>query len=87
LEVTGGIKKITNHFKFNSTWLNEEGFISLVKELWIPFEENPSVPIGVQFSANIKRVKKETMEWAYQKRQRDEKELIDIESILQTAYD
>jgi hypothetical protein len=52
LEVVGSTKKPTSPFKFNSTWLKEEEFISLVKRHWIPIDQNDWDV--VQFSKNIK---------------------------------
>jgi hypothetical protein len=33
-------KKLASPFKFNSDWLKEEGFISLIKEHWTPIDQN-----------------------------------------------
>jgi hypothetical protein len=53
-------------FKFNSTWLKEEDFLNLVKEVWIPMDRRDRV--AVQFVQNLKRLKKDTMEWAKRKK-------------------
>jgi len=43
--IYGGCRKIKKKkpagpFKFNSDWLKEEGFISLIKEHWTPIDQN-----------------------------------------------
>jgi hypothetical protein len=72
-------------FKFNLAWLQEEEFLNLVKEVWIPIGQEDRVV--VQFSQNLKRLKKATMEWAKRKKQFDEQEHINIEATLQTHYE
>jgi hypothetical protein len=39
LEVAGNTRKPTSPFKFYSSWLKEEEFINLVKELWNPINQ------------------------------------------------
>jgi len=62
MEITLGIQKPPNHFKFNSEWLKEESFLSLVKEHWTPYDANLGER-GVKFMENIRRVKQATLEW------------------------
>jgi hypothetical protein len=87
MEIAGRCKKSASPFKFNSSWLKEEDFISLVKEYWILVEQNAEEQVVVQFVANLKRLKKAIMEWAHWKRQKDEHILIDVKVALQSIYD
>jgi hypothetical protein len=66
LEVSRRPKKPMSPFKFNSAWLQEEDFLNLVKEVWIPIGQEGRV--AVQFVQNLKRLKKATMEWAKRKK-------------------
>jgi hypothetical protein len=68
LEIAIGIRKPAIPFKFNSKWLKEESFLSLVKEHQLPFDANSGVPTGVQFVTNLKRVKQATRDWSHAKR-------------------
>jgi hypothetical protein len=85
LEVAGRSKKPAIPFKFNSSWLKEEEFLALVKEIWTPI--TPGRLAVVQFARNLKNLKKDTVEWARKKKQQDEHELINIEASLQSIYD
>jgi hypothetical protein len=67
LEIALGPHKPPNPFKFNSEWLKEEGFLSLVKEHWIPYYATLGDRAGVQFMENLQRVKQATLEWRSQK--------------------
>jgi hypothetical protein len=72
LEFDGGSRKPTIPFNFNLAWLKEEGFQLLVKNSWVPFDLSLGLSTTIQFANNLKRVKKVTTEWAYNKRLRDE---------------
>jgi len=61
MEIELGSQNPPNPFKFNLEWLKEKSFLSLVKEHWVPFDENLGDRSGVQFMENIHRVKKATM--------------------------
>jgi hypothetical protein len=78
LEVAGRPKKPASPFKFNSSWLQEEDFLNLVKEIWVPIGQEDRVV--VQFAQNLKRLKKAIVEWDKRKKQNDEQELINIEA-------
>jgi hypothetical protein len=66
LEVAGNTRKPTSPFKFNSSWLKEEEFINLVKELWIPLNQDERAV--VQFANNLKTLKQATIEWERKKK-------------------
>jgi len=60
LEVSRRPMKLVSPFKFNSTCLQEEEFINMVKGSWIPIGQEDRVV--VQFSQNLKILKSDTME-------------------------
>ena len=75
LEVVGSMRKPTIPFKFNSTWLKEASFHNLVKEHWIPYDHRSGVSPTIWFATSLKNVEKEVVEWAHNKRQRDDQDL------------
>ena len=79
LEYRQRTKKPTNPFKFNSTWFEGDNFIFLVKENWIPFQQDCPQSTAFQFAENLKRIKEVVKPRASQKRKNEEKELKEIE--------
>jgi hypothetical protein len=79
IDISGGPRKPPSPFKFNLAWLNEESFQSLVKRCWVPYDPTGGVATGIHFSTNLKRVKKEVVLWEKEKRDRDERDLKEIE--------
>jgi len=61
MEISLGTWKPPSPFKFNSEWLKEEGFLSLVKEHWIPYDGTLGDRLGFQFMENIQRVRQATL--------------------------
>jgi hypothetical protein len=55
MEVAVNTRKPTSPFKFNSAWMKEEEFINLVKETWIPLNQDERET--VQFARNLKTLK------------------------------
>jgi len=72
LEFRGRRRKPPSPFKFNSSWLKEEGFQSLVKEMWNPHPQNSLEHAGVHFYQNLKRLKEATISWAHAKQVNDD---------------
>ena len=79
LELRGRRRNPPSPFKFNSSWLKEEGFQSLVKEMWNPRPQNSLEHAGVHFYQNIKFLKEATITWAHVKRVNDDRNLRDCE--------
>ena len=79
LEFRGQRRKPPSPFKFNSRWLKDEGFQSLIKELWIPRPHNSQEHAGAHFYQNMKRINEATISWAHAKRVNDDKTLRDCE--------
>lgn len=57
LELKGGSKKPGNPFKFNPCWLNEDNYIKLIKEKWVPLDQLSLQSVAHQFMENLKKVK------------------------------
>jgi hypothetical protein len=68
-------EKPTNPFKFNKTWLEDDSFLGLIKEHWIPFKQDHPQSAAFQFTENLKRIKEVVKPWASQKRKNEDKEL------------
>jgi hypothetical protein len=83
-EFRQGPKNPASPFKFNKTWLEDESFINLVKENWIPFHLDSHQSTTFHFVENLKRIKEKVKPWDFQKRQNEDKELKEIESELQS---
>ncbi|KAH9318515.1 hypothetical protein KI387_020284, partial [Taxus chinensis] len=52
-----------------------------------PFCSNLNTTAAFQFAENLKNIKLDTKLWACKKKERDEKDLIEIEEALQKWYD
>jgi hypothetical protein len=59
--------------------------VNLVKEIWVPLEHGETT--GYQFTQNLKRLKKATMEWARRKKSIDDQKIMNIEATLQSLYE
>ena len=79
LEFRGRRRKPPSPFKFNPCWLKEEGFQTLVKEMWTPRPQNSLEHAGVHFYQNMKHIKEATIPWAHAKRVNNDKTLRDCE--------
>jgi hypothetical protein len=83
LEFRQGFEKPTIPFKFNKTWLEDDSFLELIKEHWIPFRRDLPQSTTFQFTENLKRLKDVVKPWDFQKRKNEDKELKEIECELQ----
>jgi len=54
-------RKSPSPFKFNPTWLEEEYFVNLVKEKWVPYDGSSNVSATLPFEDNLKRIKCEDL--------------------------
>ena len=59
--------------------MKDEGFQSLVKEMWNPRPQNSLENAGVHFYQNMKRLKEDTISWGHVKRVNDDLNLRDCE--------
>jgi hypothetical protein len=69
-------------FKFNSSWLEDPSFLTLVRNTWIPLNENLPESPPIQFMENLKRVKKEMIAWRKEKKLQENQDLLEIEQQL-----
>lgn len=83
----GGKNNPTSPFKFNPVLIKVERFISLVKDEWVPYDPRSMEKKAIQYLKNLKRVNKEAMKWVFNRRIRDDQDLIAIESSLQEIYE
>jgi hypothetical protein len=74
-------------FKFFEGWLNDPTFIELVRKLWVKILEESQTLAAVLFVENINRLKQATKEWAREKKFKEDKEVIDIETKLAELFD
>lgn len=88
LELKGGFKNPRSPFKFNSTWIKEKSFHNLMVEHWIPYSPDREGSILAQFEDNLRRIKRDTIEWVKEKKKRDVEILKRVEKLeyLQGVY-
>jgi hypothetical protein len=58
----------------------------MIKYQWVPFDGSFRESTTLQFDSNLKKVKKETMSWAHEKKYKDEKEIVLVEAKLEELY-
>jgi hypothetical protein len=63
-------KKPPIHLKFNSTWKEDQGYLDLVKDSWVLHNVDMLEPPPLQFLENLKRIKKETIAWHKEQKQK-----------------
>jgi len=86
LELSSVGKKPPNPFKFNPRSLDDEDFIKLVKAQWVPFDGTMRESAAIQFAAILKKVKQAAITWAHMKKERDKKNLIEVEAKFDLLY-
>eukprot|EP00253_Pinus_taeda_P019311 PITA_19311 len=69
-------------FKFNASWLQEESFIKLFRDTWRHLGRSSMEKKGALFMENLKKLKKDTMEWAKDRKQKQNEELSKIDAEL-----
>lgn len=62
--------------------MNEDNYIKLIKDKWVPLNQLSLQSVTHQFMENLKKVKQVTIQWAKQKKLRDEEHLKSIEEGL-----
>lgn len=79
LEICGIINKPRAPFKFNSSWLNDISYTSLVTDFWKTHPPDRNRHITEGFVTNLKELKKISKIWAHNKRYDDEHRVNEIE--------
>jgi hypothetical protein len=74
LKLAATSRKLTSHFKFKSSWLKEESFLKLVKEIWTPIGRSKREV--VHFARNLKELKIATKSSGKKRKQQMEHDLI-----------
>lgn len=70
LEPSKPPEKLATPFKFKSSWLQEDSFNKLFRETWRSPSINATEEKGFLFMQNLKRLKRETMEWSKARKQK-----------------
>eukprot|EP01018_Ginkgo_biloba_P022058 Gb_03022 [translate_table: standard] len=86
LELAEVGKRPSSPFKFIPGWLEEDEFVRLARDLWVPYNENLRESASLQFAANLKKLKQATIGWAHTKKIKEAKELFEVESKLEVLY-
>ena len=60
--------QLRSPFKFNAHWLVYEDLVTLLKESWVVYSDNPNYLSASQFAANLKRIKDVSIAWSVKKR-------------------
>jgi hypothetical protein len=68
-------------------WLEDDSFLKLIKEHWIPFQQDITLSTTYQFTENLRRTKEIVKPWAFQKIKLEDKELKEIELKLKRFSD
>ena len=79
MEVVVVLDKHTSSFKFNLTQLEDEYYKVIVKSLWISYDENSNVLVGIQFLNYQKRVKDKFITCEVDRRKRQDQKIRRIE--------
>ena len=85
LQVANNDIRPRSPFKFNATWLENDALVSLLKGSWKVFDVNSGLSSTTQFAANLKIIKEVSITWSINKKEQDNKDLVDIEVLL-VAY-
>ena len=86
MEFRGDMSKLTSPFKFNATWLQDDGFHNLVKSTWTPFIPNVQCYIDLHFLNNLKILKAHTIPWVDNCKKKNVRYILTIEEQFDTYY-
>ena len=75
LEMKGPNQKPGSPFKFNPAWLKEASYNNLVKATWRSMVGEQGVYLAQSFMDNLNHMKKSTIEWAKEKKIKEEDDL------------
>ena len=65
-------------FKFNAHWLLNEDFVSLLKDSWTVYVDNPLVTPALHFAANLKHNKEVSISWSIKRKAQEFKDLVEV---------
>lgn len=82
LELSKPPPKPAAPFKFNASWLQEESYNQLFRKIWRHAGRDHSENKGPLFMENLKRLKKATIEWASDRRKKQNEALNKIDNEL-----
>eukprot|EP00253_Pinus_taeda_P015079 PITA_15079 len=87
LELTKISPKPVAPFKFNASWLKEESYNQLFRKTWRHAGRDLLENKGALFKENLKRLKKATIEWASDRKKKQNEDLNKIDDELRTLED
>ena len=73
-------------FKFNRIWLEDEEYISLIKRLWINYEEVSDLREWNRFHFKLQKIKKASKEWEIKKKKALKFEYQEISKQMEEIY-
>ena len=73
-------------FKFNANWLKNEEFVTLLKSSWIGFSDNLELSPAAHFASNLKKIKDVSISWPIKKKLQENKDLVEIETLLAESF-
>ena len=86
LKISNGNNKPSCLFKFNANWLNDESFVSLLKERRNVYEKGFQVSPFENFVGNLKNIKYVSIKWSVKKKEPYECDIRNIENNLVEKY-
>ena len=82
LKISNGNKKPSCLFKFNTNWVNDESFVSLLKESLNVCEKGFQVSPFENFVGILKKIKDVSIKWYVKKKEPYERDISNIENSL-----
>ena len=85
LQILNQDKNAHSPFKFNVHWMEHEDLVTLLKNSWRVYDDNPGVSPAMHFVANLKWIKDISICWSAKRKVQDLKDLVEIEILLDVA--
>ena len=85
LHILNQYKNAHSPFKFNAHWLIHKDLVTLLKNSWRVYDDNPGLSPAMHFAANLKRIKDISICWSVKRKVQDLKDLVEIEILLDVA--
>ena len=69
----------------NTECLKEEEFVQKIKDSWKPFDDSLNKLKPIQFHQNLKKVKNMIIQWSWEKKEKHNRTLREVEEILTSS--
>jgi hypothetical protein len=86
LQLDSGSDIVRYPFKFNAIWLEDQDFVSLVKNSWVDLLGTKVLPPMESLVKKLKRLKNLVIVWERKKKAEGKKELVQLDSELDELY-